>query len=102
MKRWMLDHIRTPKDAGYAQRVLDRYRLGMRARGAIRGVRVIPGADSCAVGQSCAGRAYLPDEAPLIPLAGCTLPGGCRCSYAPVMTYQGEAGAAVAAPAEAE
>ena len=31
-----------------------------------------------------------------------TLPGGCRCSYAPVMTYQGEAGAAVAAPAEAE
>jgi hypothetical protein len=85
---WMQNHIRQPKEADYAQRVLDRYRLGMRARGAIRGVRVVTGADSCPTCQALANQVYHPDAAPRLPAPGCSHPRGCRCSYAPVMTYE--------------
>ena len=85
---WIREHVRTPKDAEYAQRVLDRYRLGMRARGSIRGVRIITGPDSCAACRAHEGREYHPDEAPIIPIEGCTHPEGCRCAYSAVMTYE--------------
>jgi hypothetical protein len=85
---WLDRYIRTPKDASYAKRALDRYRLGMKAHGAIRGVRIVVGADSCSACRAAAEGIYLPDEAPIIPIAGCTHPDGCRCAYRPVMTYQ--------------
>jgi len=86
--KWMKRHVRTPKDANYAQRVLDRYRLGIKAHGAIRGVRIIAGPDSCPACKSAADGVYQPDTAPIIPIAGCTHSEGCRCAYTAVMTYQ--------------
>jgi hypothetical protein len=88
--QWLQEHVQRPKDAGYAKRVLDRYRLGMKAKGEILGARIIPGSKDCAVAQSLANKTYLPDDAPLIPIAQCTLPGGCMCAYTPVMTYETE------------
>lgn len=88
--QWLQDHVRTPKDAGYARRVLDRYRLGMKAHGAIRGVRIVGGPDGCPTCRAYTETVYHPDDAPLIPIAGCTDPGGCRCTYQPVMTYEAE------------
>jgi hypothetical protein len=85
---WLNDHVRRPKDASYAGRVLERYRLGMRAHGAIRGVRIIAGSDSCPACRALARGVYSPDEAPIIPIAGCTHPDGCRCAYRAVMTYE--------------
>jgi hypothetical protein len=85
---WIREHIRTPKDADYARRVLDRYRLGIKAKGAIRGVQIIPGSDACPVCQPLANTVYAPDQAPIIPLAGCPMPEGCCCAYTPVMNYQ--------------
>jgi len=86
--KWLKDHIRQPKDAHYAKKVLDAYRLGMKARGAIRGVRIVTGPDSCPTCQALAGKVYHPDEAPIIPIAGCTHPQGCCCAYSAVMTYE--------------
>jgi hypothetical protein len=86
--QWLEGHVRRTRDADYAKRVLDRYRLGMKAHGAIRGVRIITGSDSCATCKNLADVVYLPDDAPTIPIAGCALPGGCRCAYTAVMTYE--------------
>jgi hypothetical protein len=74
-----------PKPANYADKTLAAYRLGMKARGAIVGVRVLAAEDSCPACQALAGQTYLPDDAPRLPHAGCTHPGGCRCAYTPVM-----------------
>ncbi len=84
---WLRDFVHSPQTPDYARRVLDRYRLGMRAGGAIRGVRILAASDSCPACQALAGAVYHPDEAPLIPIAGCTHPQGCRCVYRPVMEY---------------
>jgi len=86
--RWLQDHVRKPKDSLYAQRVLERYRMGMKARGAIRGVQVIVGDDSCPICRQYAGAVYHPDDAPIIPITGCTQQGGCRCAYRAVMDYE--------------
>ncbi len=86
--KWLTSFARTPKDGAYAQRVLSRYRLGMKARGAIRGVAVVTGPDSCPACRAHGGAVYLPDEAPIIPIAGCTHPEGCRCAYRPIMSYE--------------
>ncbi len=85
---WLREHVRGPKDADYARRVLERYRLGMRARGAIKGVRVVTGTDSCPSCQALADTVYHPDDAPILPFSECTHPEGCRCAYSPVMTYE--------------
>lgn len=90
MKKWMQDHVRKPKDSNYAKRVLDRYRLGMKGHGSIRGCRIIIGPDSCPTCKALANIEYLPDDAPIIPIAGCTHPEGCRCAYTAVMTYEDE------------
>jgi hypothetical protein len=86
--QWLQTHVRQPKDASYAPRVLDRFRLGMKAHGAIRGVRILPGSDLCPVCRDLSGTVYHPDDVPIIPLAGCPQPGGCRCAYTPVMAYE--------------
>lgn len=88
MWNWLQDHVRNPKDEGYAQKVLDQYRLGMKAHGEIQGVKIITGPDSCLTCKSFADTVYLPDGAPIIPIVGCTHPDGCRCAYTPVMTYE--------------
>jgi hypothetical protein len=86
--QWMQDHVRRPKDAAYASRVLERIRLGMKAHGAIRGVRILPGSGTCLVCRDLSNTVYHPDDAPIIPIAGCPLTGGCRCAYTPVMAYE--------------
>jgi hypothetical protein len=91
---WLQDLVRKPKDAEYAKIVLDRYRLGIKAHGEIRGARIIPGSEQCEKAMSVAGKTYLPDDAPLIPIQGCSLPGGCCCSYTPVMKYEPQMGEA--------
>ncbi len=87
-RQWLKQHIRRPKDANYAKKVLDAYRLGIKAHGAIRGVRIVTGLDSCPTCQALAGIVYHPDQAPIIPIAGCSHPSGCRCAYSAVMTYE--------------
>lgn len=88
---WIRNQVHRPNDADYAQRVLDRYRLGMWACGAIRAVRIITGPDSCPTCQALGGTVYHPDEALIIPIAGCTHPDhpeGCCCAYTAVITYE--------------
>ncbi|HEU5012925.1 MAG TPA: hypothetical protein VFT66_10300 [Roseiflexaceae bacterium] len=86
--QWLDEMIRAPKDAGYAERALARYRLGMKGHGALCGVRILPGDEHCPVCTHLAADMYQPDEAPRIPLAGCPYAEGCRCAYRPVMTYE--------------
>jgi hypothetical protein len=82
-----------PKAEDYAQKTLAAYRLGMRAGGSIRGVRIVPGEGCCqAASQLSSSQVYDPDEAPQIPLPGCPLEGRCPCVYRPVMKYEQEAG----------
>ncbi len=88
MNSWLGVHFRQARDASYARRALERYRMGMRAGGAIRGVRVMVGADSCRECQGLAGQVYSLEGVPTLPHAGCTSPGGCRCVYRPVMAYE--------------
>jgi hypothetical protein len=88
--RWLRNHVRHPKDASYARRILDRYRLGMKAHGEIRGVRIVTGPDSCPTCRAHAEAVYHPDDAPIIPIAGCTHAEGCRCAYSPTMTYEAD------------
>ncbi|MFZ6028835.1 MAG: hypothetical protein ACOYYS_14055 [Chloroflexota bacterium] len=85
-------HRQTEKPQDYAERTLAAYRLGMKAGGAIAGVRIDVAETCCqAARQLEAGIVYHPDEAPILPLAGCPLGQRCQCVYRPVMDY--EAGA---------
>jgi hypothetical protein len=74
-----------PKPANYAEKTLTAYRLGMKAKGAIIGVRVLVSEASCPTCRAMADQVYTPDTAPHLPHAGCTHPEGCRCAYTPVM-----------------
>ena len=85
---WLKDHYRNSRDAIYPRRALERYRMGMKAGGSIRGVRVLAGPDSCPSCRSLAGVVYSLDDAPDLQNPGCTNPNGCRCAYRPVMTYE--------------
>jgi hypothetical protein len=83
---WIQQHARhKAKPANYAEKTLAAYRLGMRAKGSIVGVRVLAAADSCPACRALSEQAYTPDDAPRLPHAGCSHPDGCRCAYAPVM-----------------
>ncbi len=73
------------KPANYAEKTLTAYRLGMKAKGAIIGVRVLVSEASCPTCCALADQVYTPDTAPHLPHAGCTHPEGCRCAYTPVM-----------------
>src|SRR5258708_18427461 len=85
---WMRQHTRGAKPPGYAKSVLSRYRLGIKAGGAIAGVRMVPAPDSCPVCMALGGTIYDPDSAPEIPVTNCAHLIGCRCAYAAVMAYE--------------
>jgi hypothetical protein len=88
--KWLDDfHRDMDKGESYAEKTLAAYRLGMKAGGAIRGVRVEVGPDCCAGAAGLpAETVYHPDEAPRLPLPGCPLGRKCRCVYRPVMAYE--------------
>jgi hypothetical protein len=44
-------------------------------------VSVVAGIDACAAARALAGARLLSAEAPRLPLAGCTMPDACRCTY---------------------
>lgn len=79
------------KPPNYAEKTLNAYRLGMRAKGSIAGVRVIVAPDGCAAAQEIDPQAvFHPDDAPQLPLPACSKGRRCRCVYRPVMTYEVE------------
>jgi hypothetical protein len=82
-------HQDMEKDPAYADKTLAAYRLGMRAKASIKGVVVQPSENCCeAARQLPKGRTYHPDEAPRLPLPGCSQGRCCACVYRPVMNYQ--------------
>jgi hypothetical protein len=82
-------HREMEKPADYAVKTLAAYRLGMKARGSIVGVRIEVTEGCCTAVQALAPTTiYHPDEAPHLPLAGCPLGRRCRCVYRPVMSYE--------------
>lgn len=87
---WLDEFIREqPKPPDYAEKTLAAYHLGIKAGGAIRGVRIQVKEDCCEAAKTLPpGQIYTPDQAPHLPLQGCTLGKHCRCTYRPVMTYQ--------------
>jgi hypothetical protein len=81
---------RAVKREGYAEKTLAAYRLGMKARGSIVGVRIDVGVDCCEMAKGLVTKkVYHPDEAPIVPLEGCNLGTACQCVYRPVMSYEG-------------
>lgn len=80
------------KSADYAEKTLAAYRLGMKAKGAIVGVRIERDSAGCEACQQLDPNAlYSPDDAPHLPLPNCSKGLACRCVYRPMMRYeQGE------------
>ena len=87
---WLKDfHQETEKPENYAEKTLAAYRLGMRAKGAIVGVRVVRDKQGCVACQKLDETAvYHPDDAPHLPLPNCTKGRKCGCVYRPVMAYE--------------
>jgi len=52
----------------------------MTLRNPWRAVGIVPGKNCCKASKDSDVR-YLCEEAPRLPLAGCTNPGGCQCTY---------------------
>jgi MoaA/NifB/PqqE/SkfB family radical SAM enzyme len=94
---WLRKHTSQPKGPDYAQPVINRYRLGMRARGAIRGIKIITAPGSCSACERLAGTIYAPDQVPIIPVQQCSNSEGCRCAYSPVMSFEDPYGYRVSA-----
>jgi hypothetical protein len=83
-------HRKIDKEPNYAQKTLAAYRLGMKAKGSIVGVRIDPAPDCCDHARALpVDRVYHPDTAPILPLADCPQGLRCGCVYRPVMTYAG-------------
>jgi hypothetical protein len=77
------------KPANYAEKTLKAYQLGMKAKGSIQGVRIVPDPDGCPACRSLEPTTvHLPEEAPHVPLPGCDRAAVCGCVYRPVMSYQ--------------
>lgn len=87
---WLKDfHQSQEKAPDYADKTLAAYRLGMKAKGSIRGVRIEIDEQGCAACRELRdGAVYDPDDAPRLPLAACTKGLQCQCVYRPVMTYE--------------
>lgn len=82
-------HQDMAKQPDYAEKTLAAYRLGMKAKGSIRGVRIEVDDDGCVASRLLDPSAeYLPDDAPRLPLPECTKGLHCRCVYRPVMSYE--------------
>ncbi|HET9596755.1 MAG TPA: hypothetical protein VFP65_14295 [Anaeromyxobacteraceae bacterium] len=83
-------HRETEKDPRYAERTLAAYRLGMKAKGSIVGVRIETAPGCCALAAGLdPGRVHDPATAPRLPLEGCPRGRRCTCVYRPVMSYAG-------------
>lgn len=79
------------KPANYAEKTLKAYQLGMKAKGSIRGVQMVPDPDGCAACQKLdVSQVYSPENAPHVPLPECDRAERCGCVYRPVMSYQNE------------
>ena len=77
------------KPADYAEKTLAAYKLGMKAKGSIAGVKIYVDPQGCTASRELDPDAiYHPDEAPRLPLPQCDRNRGCRCVYRPLMTYQ--------------
>ncbi len=87
---WMKTFLQTmEKPENYAEKTLEAYRLGIKAGGSIRGVRIEVGPGCCQAARVLPeGQVYQPDQAPHLPLQDCPLGRRCTCVYRPVMTYQ--------------
>lgn len=82
-------HKEMEKPENYAEKTLAAYKLGMRSKGSIAGVRVELLPNACVVcGAVDESAVFHPDDAPRIPLPKCENNGRCRCVYRPVMTYE--------------
>ena len=88
--KWLDDfHQGMEKPENYAQKTLAAYRLGMKARGSIAGVRVEVDRNGCTASQSLDTEAvFHPDNAPHLPLSDCNKGRRCGCVYRPVMSYE--------------
>jgi hypothetical protein len=89
---WLDDfHQKMEKPANYAEKTLAAYKLGIRARGSIAGVRIDIDRDGCQASRALdTAVVYHPDEAPHLPLPDCDRGRRCRCVYRPVMSYEME------------
>lgn len=77
------------KPENYAEKTLAAYRLGMKAKGSISGVRIAADSQGCPASRELDQTAvYHPDDAPHLPLPDCHKGRRCGCVYRPVMTYQ--------------
>lgn len=77
------------KPPDYAEKTLAQYKLGMRAKGSIAGVRIVRDKNGCdACRRLDPETVYHPDEAPHLPLPQCTKGNRCQCVYRPVMAYE--------------
>ena len=87
---WLTEFQReVEKPDNYAEKTLAAYRLGMRAKGAIVGVRIEVDTAGCAACQEIDSTAvYHPDDAPILPLPDCSKGKRCGCVYRPVMKYE--------------
>jgi hypothetical protein len=55
--------------------------------GVIDGVALVAtDANACAACAAVADRVYVPAHLPELPVAGCSMPGGCRCRFEPSFT----------------
>jgi len=82
-------HQQIEKPENYAEKSLAAYRLGMKAKGSIAGVRIERDADGCAACQALDDTAvHHPDTAPRLPLPDCSKGRRCGCVYRPVMSYE--------------
>ena len=87
---WLNRFLHTQeKSADYAEKTLASYRLGMRAKGSILGVRIEIDSQGC---EACRGidsaELFHPDNAPHLPLPDCSKGDFCQCVYRPVMSYE--------------
>jgi hypothetical protein len=77
------------KPENYAEKTLAAYRLGMKAKGSIAGVRIETAENCCQPASELLPDAvYHPDNAPHLPLPECPQGRQCRCVYRPVMDYE--------------
>ncbi|MEZ4643904.1 MAG: hypothetical protein R3E31_14425 [Chloroflexota bacterium] len=82
-------HKEMEKPDNYAEKTLAQYRLGMKAKGSIAGVRIAVDAGGCEACRALDETAvYHPDDAPHLPLPTCSKGRHCQCVYRPVMTYE--------------
>jgi hypothetical protein len=82
-------HREMEKPDNYAAKTLAQYRLGIKAKGSIMGVRIEIDREGCEACQQLDETAvYHPDDAPHLPLAACTKGRRCGCVYRPVMNYE--------------